>query len=725
MMKKLAETLFTPEPPRQAGRSGGKFTFPPESRPLDGYTIKRGIHRGGFGEVYYALSDAGKEVALKLLQQHMDVELRGVSQCLNLKHPNLVNIYDIRTDADGDHWIVMEYVAGQGLDSVLDNYASGMPIEEITKWLEGMSAGLSFLHDRGIVHRDLKPANVFSEHGVVKIGDVGLSKFISESHRSAHTQSVGTVYYMAPEVAHGRYGREVDIYSLGVVLYELLTGRVPFEGESAGEILMKHLSEKPDLQPIPSRLRPVLARALEKDPLKRTPTVNELLDEFRRAAAGESIPEYSASGAFPGAANRNGDPAQVAAIFDAASIKAAAAHEAKKAFGHAQRAARDALRVAHDEVRKAAREANYKPWRAAQQAGYKGGPPPLPVRPTIDPSAPLDDSTHWWHRTPWWVKLIGAIAIAATVADNLGDDGLKLVVLAAAGYGVYHLVGWISGSPSRNQQVVSGAVPYMRAAAVAVPAPPRQAPMTPEVAAAKYAEYAKKKVRKRAYRGAYLLTPDTLRQISVRSRAAELTGAMTFAAVCSLLMTIGLMFTDFFSTEASAGLFGLTTFLGACGVLVVTKLSEGTSIDSLARRVGMVAMGLVVGAAAFWMQSTLMVGQFDHPDALVNSLGSQPLTSRNDLLGFQPSLLGYMIFFAALLGVRKWWWQGDAFRRRRFGVGTVLSTMLIGFLITCVWAFPHDWGVIWAGAISSVVHLSAPWVSPGERSRFAEAVGQA
>ena len=80
-----------------------------------------------------------------------------------------------------------------------------------------MVEGLSFLHDRGIVHRDLKPGNVFLENGVVKIGDVGLSKFISESHRSAQTQSVGTVYYMAPEVAHGRYGREVDVYSLGIV----------------------------------------------------------------------------------------------------------------------------------------------------------------------------------------------------------------------------------------------------------------------------------------------------------------------------------------------------------------------------------------------------------------------------------------------------------------------------------------------------------------------------
>ncbi len=178
-----------------------KFTFAPEATPLAGYTIKRAIDRGGFGEVYYALSDSGKEVALKLLQRNQQVELRGVSQCLNLKHPNLVTIYDIKTDADGDNWVVMEYVAGKSLEAVLDEHPQGLPLAEVEEWLTGMAAGTAFLHDRGIVHRDLKPANVFRENGVVKIGDVGLSKFITPSRRSAQTESVGTVYYMAPEVA--------------------------------------------------------------------------------------------------------------------------------------------------------------------------------------------------------------------------------------------------------------------------------------------------------------------------------------------------------------------------------------------------------------------------------------------------------------------------------------------------------------------------------------------
>src|SRR5690606_6999726 len=95
------------------------FSYEPESKPLEGYTIKRAINKGGFGEVYYAVSDAGKEVALKLLRENLEIELRGVRQCLNLKHPNLVPIFDIRQDAEGDHWIVMEYVAGRTLLDVL------------------------------------------------------------------------------------------------------------------------------------------------------------------------------------------------------------------------------------------------------------------------------------------------------------------------------------------------------------------------------------------------------------------------------------------------------------------------------------------------------------------------------------------------------------------------------------------------------------------------------
>lgn len=255
---------------------GPVFTHPPGSQPLAGYVIKRGLGQGGFGEVYFAVSEAGKEVALKLVRRNLEVELRGVRQCLNLKHSNLLALYDVRIDSEDNHWIVMEYVTGPRLCDVLAQHPQGLPAEEALRWFRGIAAGTAYLHDNGIVHRDLKPANLFMENGVVKIGDYGLAKFISVSRRSGQTESVGTVHYMAPEIANGRYGKQIDIYALGIILYELLTGRVPFEGESVGEILMKHLTAEPDLSVVPATYRAAVEAALQKDPTSRPQTIAEL-----------------------------------------------------------------------------------------------------------------------------------------------------------------------------------------------------------------------------------------------------------------------------------------------------------------------------------------------------------------------------------------------------------------------------------------------------------------
>ncbi len=282
-----------------------KFTYGPGDKPVPGYTIRRGLGRGGFGEVYLAVSQCGKEVALKLVQRNLDIELRGVGQCLNLKHPHLVVIYDILKVENDDSWIVMEFVAGESLADVLARSPQGLPEQEVFVWLRGICAGVSYLHDHGIAHRDLKPGNLFIEKGMVKIGDYGLSKFISATQRSGHTESVGTVYYMAPEVSRGRYGKEVDQYALGVILYQMLTGRLPFDGESVGEILMKHLVEEPDVTGLAEPYRPVVARLLEKDPQRRFPSLgealNQLLDQMPATAqaGSQSAPTQSHPGPEP------------------------------------------------------------------------------------------------------------------------------------------------------------------------------------------------------------------------------------------------------------------------------------------------------------------------------------------------------------------------------------------------------------------------------------------
>jgi hypothetical protein len=261
-----------------------KFIYNSGQRPLDGYTLKRGIGRGGFGEVYYAVSDGGKEVALKLVRGNQEVELRGMAQCLNLKHAHLVNLYDMRHDAQGDNWVVMEYISGEPLSVVLNRHPQGLPKELGQQWFVALAKAVGYLHDHGIVHRDLKPANIFVENGLIKVGDYGLSKFISGSQRTAQTQSVGTVHYMAPEISTGNYNKQIDIYAAGIILYEMLTGRVPFEGESAGEILMKHLTAPPDLGKLPAEYVPIVGRALAKNPAHRYATLSEMAKAVESAA---------------------------------------------------------------------------------------------------------------------------------------------------------------------------------------------------------------------------------------------------------------------------------------------------------------------------------------------------------------------------------------------------------------------------------------------------------
>jgi hypothetical protein len=254
-----------------------KFTYRTGQQPLPGYTVKRGIGLGGFGEVYFAVTDGGKEVALKWIHsKNLDIEMRGVAQCLNLKHANLVHLYDVRKDEQGNHWLVMEYVAGEPLSTILSRHPNGVAPELAAQWFQGLAQAIHCLHEHGIVHRDLKPGNIFLENGLIKVGDYGLCKFIADSHHAGMTKDVGTVHYMAPEISTGNYNRQIDIYAAGVLLYEMLTGHVPFEGESAGEILMKHLTTPPDLRRVPTEFVPILEKALTKNPAHRYQTITEM-----------------------------------------------------------------------------------------------------------------------------------------------------------------------------------------------------------------------------------------------------------------------------------------------------------------------------------------------------------------------------------------------------------------------------------------------------------------
>ena len=259
-----------------------QFAHREGSRPLPTYVIRRGLGVGGFGEVYLAESNAGKKVALKLVQRNLEIELRGAKNCLNIKHPNLLSLYDICEDESGNAWLSMEYVEGSNLRQVLQNHKSGMHLGEVHRWITGLIDGVKHLHDSGIIHRDLKPENIFDERGNIKVGDYGLSTVIRPSG-TRQTEGVGTVHYMAPEVGRGEYGPSVDIYAMGIILYELLTGDVPFDGETKNEIMLKHLTADPNLDSLPAALRMIVSRCLLKDPDGRYQDLNQLKADLNLA----------------------------------------------------------------------------------------------------------------------------------------------------------------------------------------------------------------------------------------------------------------------------------------------------------------------------------------------------------------------------------------------------------------------------------------------------------
>jgi hypothetical protein len=254
------------------------FQYKLGDRPLDGYTIQRPVGRGGFGEVYYALSDGGREVALKAIQGYEQIELRGTGHCMNLKSPHLVTIFDVKHNAEGRPFVIMEFVSGPSLRQLIDESPAGLGEQKSAFFLREIAKGLTYLHDCGIVHRDLKPGNIFFENGYVKIGDYGLSKSLSPVAHSGHTITVGTVHYMAPEIGAGRYDRSIDIYAMGALLYEMLTGTVPFIGASPTEILLKHISAEPDVRGIGEPFARVIRKAMAKDPAQRYQSVQEMVE---------------------------------------------------------------------------------------------------------------------------------------------------------------------------------------------------------------------------------------------------------------------------------------------------------------------------------------------------------------------------------------------------------------------------------------------------------------
>ena len=249
----------------------------------DRYRLERKLGSGGMADVWLAEDqELGRRVAVKILherysndEQFVERFRREATHAAGLSHPNIVSIYD-RGVAGGSYYIVMEYIEGRTLKELIVTRGP-CPVPVAISYTRQILAALRYAHRNGIIHRDIKPHNVLVDReGRVKVADFGIAR-AGASEMTEAGSIVGTAQYLSPEQARGApVDESSDLYSTGIVLYELLTGTVPFTGETPVEIAMKHLSQTPEAPSarrpeIPHDLDLVVLRALAKEPARSLP----------------------------------------------------------------------------------------------------------------------------------------------------------------------------------------------------------------------------------------------------------------------------------------------------------------------------------------------------------------------------------------------------------------------------------------------------------------------
>ena len=263
------------------------------------YDLEEIVGSGGMSTVFCAYdAQLERRVAIKILHERFAdddeyvarfrYEARSVAQ---LAHPNIVTVID-RGEDQGRQYIVFEFVDGENLKELIVR-SGPLPLRRAVELAVAVADGLAFAHERGLVHRDVKPQNVLlTENGTVKVTDFGIARSIEVGRGLTQTGTVvGTGEYLAPEQATGGgVSAATDVYSLGVVLWEMLTGRVPFEGDNFVSVALRHVNEEaPDIRQlrsdVPPRLAAAIDKALQKDPARRFPTMRAFAEELRACLA--------------------------------------------------------------------------------------------------------------------------------------------------------------------------------------------------------------------------------------------------------------------------------------------------------------------------------------------------------------------------------------------------------------------------------------------------------
>ena len=265
------------------------------------YKIVRKLGAGGMADVYLAEDqELGRRVAIKILNgrhanddQFIERFRREAKNAAALNHPNIVSIYD-RGEAEDTYYIAMEYLDGRTLKELVVGRGPA-PVNVAVEYARQILSALGFAHRHGIVHRDIKPHNVLVDReGRVKVTDFGIAR-AGTSQMTEAGSIVGTAQYLSPEQARGtEVDQRSDLYSLGIVLYELLTGETPFDGDTPVEIAMKHLSTTPRppsqiRRDVPRDLDMVVMRALAKDPAARYQSAEEMEADLERVLRGARV----------------------------------------------------------------------------------------------------------------------------------------------------------------------------------------------------------------------------------------------------------------------------------------------------------------------------------------------------------------------------------------------------------------------------------------------------
>jgi hypothetical protein len=556
--------------------------------------------------------------------------------------------------------------------------------------MRGMCAGVTYLHDHGIVHRDLKPGNIFSDEGTVKIGDYGLAKFISCSRRSGQTESVGTVHYMAPEIANGRYGREIDTYALGIILFEMLTGRVPFEGESVGEVLMKHLTAEPDISMLEEPYCDIVRRALAKDPQVRINSVSEMV----ALLPGSSEDVVLTPVASPaGATNPRAEAyTPVAPLYD----HTAAAQQNRNRAGNGNKNQADA-------------QIEEPLWKAVRGGGdyvrrrwHGEGMPPLNVLQKA---------------------IIAVVAVLGLVwgFEHAISTGFQILIV----YAIYYAI-WASFIKPSMKPRAAGSSPANRAGAAngldnRADLHTAAWPLSEEVKQAA----AKPQSPRRAIRPSWRDRAKTeLMAKPMRDKLTEMMGSMLLAAIFAAVASAvaPLLMSQQPASDSMATYLWLTMVgtLGSWAIIVPSKLAEGKLEDQVPMRLTLLLCGALLGAVAWFLASSLFLNlpQMDHGIAIDRGLIS------NEFLGWPMSEAGnspayYIAYFAFLFLLPRWWRQAEWTRNGRVSLWWVIGCILWAWVLHVFWWFPQPAGMLAAGVIALSTQLASPWMPPSRRKALA------